>query len=125
MRVSECRSEHLLEVENLVSGKRFVTHGRRLRHFRNSDYNVTEEALHHLDYQKRELLVIESFEDIRENKDVIEFTVKCRGFNDVENDWLTAYLLLEDGPDLYQKCLKHINKSGLKRQRQIATLLLQ
>ena len=123
-RVTECRSEYLFEVEDLVTKERTVAHGRRLKHFRNADYEVTEDLLQHLDYQRGELLVIESFDDIREKNGQIECLVKWKGFEESENDWLTAELLQEDVPDLYREYLKDLAKSGTTRQREIANRLL-
>ena len=40
-------------------------HGRRLKLFRSKDFEVTDEVLNHLAYQSGELLVVESFIDIR------------------------------------------------------------
>ena len=57
-RVTECLSEFLFRIEDLGTGRITTSHGRRIKLFRNSDYMVTEEVLHNLDYQKGELLVI-------------------------------------------------------------------
>ena len=39
--------------------------GGGLKLFRNSDFNVTEEIREHLEYQEGELLMVDSFEDVR------------------------------------------------------------
>ena len=123
-RVTECRSEYLFEVEDLVNKNRSVVHGRRLKHFRNADFEVTEDVVHHLEYQDGELLVIEQFEDLRETNGQVECLVKWKGFDENENDWLTAELLQEDVPELYKEYLSDVEKNGTKRQRDIANRLL-
>ena len=57
--MTECRSEYLFEVQDIVSKERFVSYGRRLKHFRNADFEMTEVEIYHLEYQKGKLLVIE------------------------------------------------------------------
>lgn len=65
-RVTECRFEYLFQIEDLVAKERSVSHGRRLKHLRNTDFEFTGEVLNYLPYQQGELLVVEGFEDIRE-----------------------------------------------------------
>lgn len=48
-RVTECRSEHLFEVEYLVKKERSISHGRQLKTLRNADFEVTPDVLEHLD----------------------------------------------------------------------------
>lgn len=48
-----------------MSKERSVSHGRRLKHFRKSDLEVTDEVQNHMDYQQGEILVVESFDEIR------------------------------------------------------------
>lgn len=66
-RVTACRSEFIFEFEDLLTRKKRDVHGRCLKFFRNKDFNVTEPVLNHLAYQENELLIIDSFEDIRRN----------------------------------------------------------
>lgn len=47
-------------------------HGRRLKFFRNKDFEVTEEVRNHLAYQENELLVVKSFDDIRMDGGIVE-----------------------------------------------------
>lgn len=122
-RITECRSEYLFEIEDLLTKERSVAHGRRLKLFRNKDFSVTEDVLEHLEYQRGELLVIESFEDIRLEAGRVECLVKWKGFSSEENDWLTAESLSEDVPDLFQEYLEEVSKNGTKRQRDVASRL--
>ena len=122
--VTECRSEYLFEVEYLVNNNRSVVDGRRLKHFRNSDFEVTEDVVHHLEYQDGEILMIEQFEDLRETNGQVECLVKWKGFHENENDWLTAELLQEDVPELYKEYLSDVANNGMKRQRDISNRLL-
>ena len=85
---------------------------------------VTEEVLHHIDYQKCELLVIESFENVRERNGEVEFEVKWRGFNKAENDWLSLEGLREDVPVMIAEQLTDMAATGTPRQRAIAKRLV-
>ena len=124
-RVVECQSEFLFRIEDLSSGQKHTAHGRRLKLFRNADYEILEDILNHLDYQKGELLVIESFENIRERQGQIELEVKWRGFDSPENDWLSLEVLKEDVPDMLSEHLNELAISGTPRQREIARRLLK
>ena len=123
-RVTECKSEFLFQIEKLGTGIKSTSHGRRQKLFRNSDYEITEDVLNHLDYQKGELLVIESFENIRERQGHIELEVKWRGFESAENDWLSLEVLREDVPEMLSEHLEEISASGTPRQRAIAKRLI-
>ena len=123
-RVTECKSEFLFQIEELGTGIKSTSQGPRLKLFRNSDYEITEDVLNHLDYQKGELLVIESFENIRERQGHIELEVKWRGFESAENDWLSLEVLREDVPEMLSEHLEEISASGTPRQRAIAQRLI-
>lgn len=119
-RVAECRSDFIFVIEDLLTGKKEESHGRRLRFFRNSSFNVTEEILHHLAYQKGELLVIEDFTGIRRHGTKIELRVKWRGFPDSESDWNNYGTLVEDVPDMVREYLDELRRSGTKREKALA-----
>lgn len=78
-RVTECRSEYIFEVGDLVSKEKSFVHGRRLKHFGNAECNIIEYVLQHLDCQQGELLVIKRFDDIREKNRKVECLVKWKG----------------------------------------------
>ena len=118
-RVVECRSNYIFVIENLLTSKREEVHGRRLKFFRNKDFMVTEELLDHLAYQHGELLVIESFLDIRKHKGIVELLVKWRGFDHNETDWVPHSTLQEDVPTLLSEYLTDVAKTGTQRQRNV------
>lgn len=64
-RVTACQEQLIFEVENLLDGKKELVHGRRLKLFRNKDFEVSEDIKDHLAYQQSKVLVIEDCEDIR------------------------------------------------------------
>ena len=121
----ECQSEFLFRIEDLTTGIISTAHGRRLKLFRNSDFNVTEDLRHHLDYQKGELLVIEAFENIRERQGQIELEIKWRGFDSAENDWIALEILQEDVPEMLTEHLNDLALTGTPRQREIAKRLIE
>lgn len=52
-RVTECRSECIFTIGDLITGAMQEAHGPRLKFSRNSSFKITEEVLDHLSYQKR------------------------------------------------------------------------
>ena len=123
-KVIECQSDLLFRIEELGTGRKFTSLGRRLKLFRNADYEITEDTLNHLEYQKGELLVIEMFEDIHERQGQVELEVKWRGFDKAENDWISLDILQEDVPDMLAEHLDDVLINGTPRQRSIAKRLL-
>ena len=98
-------------------------HGRRLKFFRNRDFNVTEKLRDHLLYQQDELLVIERFEGIKQESGEISCEVKWRGFSSDENDWVSIDILREDVPVMIQDFKKELMSSGSPRERHLAALI--
>lgn len=88
-RVVKCRSEYIFTIVDLLPDKNEEAHGRRLKLFRNKDFEVTQELKYHLAYQKDELLIIDKFDDNRDHNGTIEVQVKWKGFSEEENDWVT------------------------------------
>ncbi len=119
-RVVECRSNYIFVIEDLLTGEREEAHGRRLRFFRNSSFQVTEELRHHLAYQKNELLVIEEFTGIRRKGTDFELRVKWRGFPDTETDWTPLATLQEDVPEMVRDYVQDLLRSGTPRERTLA-----
>ncbi len=122
-RVTTCKSDYIFEVEDLITGRKQDVHGRRLKFFRNSAFEVTEEVRDHLAYQENELLVIESFDDLRRKNGDIELLVRWKGFGPEEVDWVSISTLKEDVPALLEEFLTDILKSGTARQRNIAAYI--
>lgn len=122
-RVVEVKSDYIFVIEDLLSGEKEEAHGRRLKFFRNKDFEVTEELKDYLSYQNGELLVIERFEDIRRNKGKAELLIKWKGFSDEENDWVSIETLREDVPTLLEDFLSDIRSNGTQRQRNIVSSL--
>ena len=123
--ITQCQNEFLFTIEDLTDGKISTAHGRRVKLFRNSEYEITQDILHHLDYQRGELLVVESFENIRDKQGQIELKVKWRGFDSNENDWLSIETLKEDVPQILSEHLSELVTSGTPRQRAIAKRLVK
>lgn len=119
-RVVNCRDNYVFEVENLLTQKKELVHGRRLKFFRNSDFEVSEEVKQHLEYQQNELMVIEEMVDIRTQNKVVEILVKWQGFHEDESDWVSFESLSEDVPELLTEFIEDLKKSGTTRQKSIA-----
>lgn len=116
-------SDFLFETEDLRTLKKVVVHGSRLKFFRNSDYNVTEECLNQLAYQEGELCVVEELMDIRVHNGVVEILVKWKGFEEEDPGWELFDTMKEDIPALVSDFLIELKNSGTARQRRIANTL--
>jgi len=119
--VRECRSDYIFVIEDLVTGEREESHGRRLKFFRNASYNVTEELKHHLAYQKGGLLVIDEFSGIRKKGTDYELRVKWKGFPDAECDWTDLATLQEDVPGMVDEYITDLRTNGTPRERMLAS----
>eukprot|EP00173_Palmaria_palmata_P004670 Plantae.Rhodophyta-Palmaria_palmata.ctg6820.p1 GENE.Plantae.Rhodophyta-Palmaria_palmata.ctg6820~~Plantae.Rhodophyta-Palmaria_palmata.ctg6820.p1 ORF type:complete len:184 (+),score=28.29 Plantae.Rhodophyta-Palmaria_palmata.ctg6820:45-596(+) len=121
--VVRCLSEYIFVVKNLLSGAEEKVHGRRLKFFRNSSFEVTEEVQENLDYQQGELLVVESIDDIRRKDEKVELQVNWKGFGKEENDWVRLDLVKEDVSVLVKEALETLSESGTTRQRAVVECL--
>ena len=119
-RIVEYRSNYIFVIQNLLTGERQESHGRRLRFFRNSSFQVTEELREHLSYQKDEMFVFEEFTGIRHKWPNLELRVKWRGFLDDESDWTLLWSLQEDVPQIVEDYLSELRSSGSVRERKLA-----
>jgi len=122
-RIVRLLSDFLFETEDLRTLKKVVVHGSRLKFFRNSDYNVTEECLNQLAYQEGELCVVEELMDIRVHNGVVEILVKWKGFEEEDPGWELFDTMKEDIPALVSDFLIELKNSGTARQRRIANTL--
>lgn len=123
-RVVAAKSEYIFVIQDLLSGEEVESHGRRLKMFRNKDFEITEELKDYLRYQQGELLVIDRFDDIRERQENVELLVKWKGFGEEESDWVEYASLKEDVPTLINEYLNEIASDGTQRQKNIVAKLL-
>lgn len=54
-RATACRSEYIFEIEQLIFGESFEIQVSRLKLFRSKDFEISEEVLNYLAYEKNEL----------------------------------------------------------------------
>lgn len=118
-RVESCISDYIFNIETIISGKKEKSHGRRLKLFRNRNFEVTEELVNQLSYQEGKLLFIEDFIGIRKLQVVIEIRVQWKGFKEDETDWVSVKTLREDVPVMLEKYLQDLCGKGTPRQRKI------
>ena len=119
-RVTSCLSEYIFELEDLLTGARTDVYGRRLKFFRNKDFEVTEEIRNQLAYQAIELLVVREFQDIRERSGEVELLTWWKVFEETEDDWVSIEVMKEDVPALTTEYLEEIRKTDTWRQKRIA-----
>lgn len=94
-----------------------MVHGRRLRFYRNSDFEVYEEVKQHLEYQRNELMAIKEMKDIRNKDGKTDILVKWKGFHDDESDWVSVKSLAKDVINLLRVFIDDVKRTGTKRQR--------
>ena len=80
---------------------------------------MTEEVKEHLEYQAGELLVLESFDDIRQSEEDLEMLVKWQGVSDSETDWVPYDSLKEDVPKLLHEYIQSLKKTGTTNQKSL------
>jgi len=119
-RIVECRSDYIFLIEDLLSGEKTEAHGRRLKFFRNSSYEITEELLNHLAYQENELMVISTFNGIRRSQGELQVLAKWRGLSADEDSWEPVDTLREDVPDMLQDYIDSLLESGSRTEKKLA-----
>lgn len=117
--VVKVHSDFIFTIKNIVSGQTEEAHGRRLKFFRNSDYEVTEALRDHLAHQEGDLLVIEEFLGIRRRRGTVEIKVKWKGFDATETDWVDVTLLKEDVPVLLRDYVEDMKANGTTNKRKL------
>lgn len=84
-RVTNVKENYIIKIEDLLSEKTEMAHGRRLKFFQNKKFQVAEKIQEHLEYQRDELVVVDSFEDIRKYKKEVQVLVQWQGFKDEQD----------------------------------------
>ena len=82
LRVTKVLSNFLFEVEDLLSNEKYISHGTKLKMFRNKDWTASEDIVEHLKYQQGEYCVIDELVDIRTDKGEAQVLVRWTGFDD-------------------------------------------
>lgn len=117
MRVIKCLSDHLFELEDLRSDELDVVHGYRVRFFRNSTFEVTEDVTAHVQVQEGHTTQVGNFLDYRERRGIAELREEYRGFEGEETMWLPVEDLLQDIPVLVREYLSGRTDNGSAMQR--------
>jgi len=120
-KILQVLSDFLFKVMDLRSAQESVVHGSRLKFFRNSEFEITEETENYLAFQDGEYCVVDEIQDINMQDGEVKLLVKWRGFDDEEPGWESLALMREDVPQLVTEFLEEIRNSGTKRQRRIAS----
>lgn len=121
--VVDCHDNYIFRIQHLLSGKSEDVHGRRLKFFKNSSFNVDEEMQEHLEYQDGELLTVEELCDIRSKSGKTEVLVQWKGFSADERDWVDVRSLRDDIPELLDSYLTDVKINGDARQRKLVSSL--
>lgn len=108
--VVELRSNCIFLIKNLIDLKREEVHRWRLKFFCNKHFEATEKLIEHFSYQLVELLLKDSYKDIRKKQGVTELQVKLHCCVEQETDWLTSIHLLK----IYSRFYTSTTPSSLK-----------
>ena len=120
MRFRRCLSDYLFELEDLLTGTMTVVHGSRVRFFRNSSFQVTEEVLDYLQFQQGHLAAVDRLLDVREHRGNMEILVEYRGFSDEDPVWVDLLQLNEDIPQILSEFLEETKANGTAPKRALA-----
>jgi len=123
-RVTRIISNFLFEIEDLRSGKKSVAHGSRLKFFRNSSYNVSDECLDQLAFQDGELCVVDKFVDIRMHEGAFQVLCEWKGFDEEDPAWEDIDTMRQDVPVLLQEFLEELKKHGTSEQKRLASKII-
>lgn len=121
-KITMVKDHYIFEITDFLTVKKELSHGRRLKFFQNKLFEITEDIHQHLEYQRDELLVVDSFKGIRRKQRDIQVLVKWRGFKG-EQDWVSDISLREDVREIFAEYIKDLNENGSKREKQIANEL--
>ena len=119
-KVVKCHSIYIFQITNMLTGETFLAHGRRLTFLRNKSYNVIQDLMDHLSYQQDELMVVDSFEDVRTQRGNVKIHKRWKGLSPEEDSWELVDALDEVVPVLLREYLQDLKISGTPRQRRIA-----
>jgi hypothetical protein len=105
-RVTDTHKGYVFSVENLLTNEIKEIHGDRIQFYSDNNLNITEEILNQLAYDTA-THEIDEIQDCRinSNKTDIEFLVKLRGFDNVEDIWCPGFSVRTEKPEAIQQFL--------------------
>jgi transposase InsO family protein len=118
-RIVDVLSEHIFEVQHLITGARRQVHASRLRYYCDSKLEVTEELYEQVAFDD-EAFVIEKLIEFRPSSSSYEFLVQWQGFEASDRTWTSFETLKEDVPALLTQWLKK-----QRRSPEVQAMLLQ
>lgn len=119
-RVFNVLSDFVFELEDIRTANKYKVHGSRIKFFRNSDLNVSEELKEFINFQEGDYSVVDQMLDIRKSGKNIEVQVRWLGFED-EPTWTCITQLSQDVPAMLNEFLETIHASGTQQQKSAAT----
>jgi hypothetical protein len=99
-------------LEDLLTGKCQEGPARRIRFFRNSEFEGTQSVPDHLSYETGELHTIEKFVGIREWHGSIEVKARWRGHGSWEDNWEGTNEMVQDVPLMLEAYLAWVCENG-------------
>ncbi|ETO58889.1 hypothetical protein F444_22734 [Phytophthora nicotianae P1976] len=94
-----CRetAPHSFTIRHLVTNKRYVVHGSRLKFYADSSLEVSEELLAHVGNQCM-LLLVESLKEHQKNRGEWQLLVSWEGLQDEDDSWESLEAVQKDVP---------------------------
>ena len=93
---------HSFIIQHLISADEYEVHASRLKHYADSDFEVTEEIQNHIGLQGIILAVRAIVGHRRGHGRTWELCIAWRGLEDVENSWEPFHVIYKDVPRLVE-----------------------
>ena len=99
-------NEQVAKVKELTGMlKERNVHTSRLKLYSDSSLNITEDLLHHIEYEQQALYVVERFIDIKESRNGLQIKTLWLGFEEDEATWESFEVMVQDVPALVAEYL--------------------
>jgi hypothetical protein len=112
MRVTKALSPWAFEVEDLVSGRRWVRHSRLIQKYSDKKLEVTEDLRLQLAHDDQEYFQVESVMNWRRSGRSVELLVNWLGFD--EPSWEPMEQLAKDVPQLVKEFVEGFKGRGVE-----------
>ena len=114
-RITNTHKGYVFSVENLLTKQVKQIHGDRIQFYSDKSLNVTEEILNQFAYDTASRQ-IEKIVDAKINstKTDIEFLIKWRVFDNIENSWCSGFSVRSENPRAIQHFLMNNLNHPLK-----------
>jgi hypothetical protein len=118
--VVSCESNYIFIVRDLRTRATQAVHGTRLKFFRNSSFEVTDDVTEYLQFLDGELCIVELFIGIRLKDGRAQLHVIWRGFELEDATWENLDVMNEDLPNAVASYLAALKDNGTVAEKALA-----